>query len=149
MDQFRNFFSTSRGRGVAIAGCVLTLVIVAYSARSAFGPSEIANMSRHRTFVCSETGKSFEANVDMGMSVPIHSPYSGKNTGYEAELCYWKADGGTKEKPTAVLLNDWIGKKGPTFCPDCKRLVVGHNPTPEMRGTPPPTEAEYMSRRAR
>jgi hypothetical protein len=149
MEKMSHFFSTPRGRGVAIGGCVLTLMLVVYSAKSAFGPSEIGQMSRHRTFVCSETGKSFEANVDIGMQVPIHSPYSGKNTGYEAELCYWTADGGTKQKPTAVLLNDWIGKKGPTFCPDCNRLVVGHNPTPEQRQNPPPTEAEYRSKRAR
>jgi len=77
--------------------------------------------------------------------MPVLAP-SGKNTGYEAELCYWTKDGKPKETPTPVLLNIYKGIKGPTFCPDCGRLVVGHNP-PAMEGAkPPPTKDEYTPR---
>ena len=38
----------------------------------------------------------------------------------------WKA----KLEPTYVLLNKYIGKPGPTICPDCGREVKGHNPLP-------------------
>jgi len=42
-----------------------------------------------------------------------------------------------------VLLNEATGKPGPTFCPDCGRFVVPHNPSPQMSPKPPPTKQEY------
>ena len=56
---------------------------------------------------------------------------------------FWTKDGKPKQDPTPVLLNSWIGKSGPTFCPDCGRLVVGHNPIPGPNSKPPPTKADY------
>jgi hypothetical protein len=144
-----NFFDTPLGKRAMIAGCVLALVVAFVVLRNTFGDSAAVAASKHRPFVCSETGKPFDATVEIGTVIPVHSPFSGKDTGFPAELCYWNADGSVRKKPTYVLIKEYLQQKGPTFCPDCGRLVVGHNPTPEMRPTPPPTEAEYAERHSR
>ena len=115
-----------------------------------FAPSPEVAQANDRIYICSETGKSFHVSLsDLdGKTVPIYSPYSHKNTGYPAELCYWNADGTPKKDPTPVLLNSDIGKPEPTFCPDCGRLVVGHNPMPVPGRQPPPTQAEMEARSA-
>jgi hypothetical protein len=99
-------------------------------------------------FICTETGKTFRHTNEIGEMQPIHSPFSGRDTGVPAEPCYWTRDGGIKSEPTWVLLNELAGKPGPTFCPDCGRLVVGHNPPAEDGHTPPPTQREYEARAA-
>jgi len=99
-------------------------------------------------YICTETGKPFRHQIKMGESLPIESPYSGKKTGVPAEACYWNADGTTRKEPVWVLLNQWIHKPGPTFCPDCGRLVVGHNPPPGPGARPPPTSTEYYARKS-
>jgi hypothetical protein len=136
--------------GQAAAVIVIIAVgIFAYNqVRSLFGQSDAAAHANDRIFVCSETGKSFHVTLNASTQVPARSPYSGKNTGYPAELCYWTADGHVKSDPTPVLLNVYIGKSGPTFCPDCGRLVVGHNPRAQPGMNPPPTKAEYEARYA-
>ncbi len=108
---------------------------------------EAPNDAYSTVYICSETGKTFRHTNQMGEEIPILSPYSGQNTGYVAERCYWNADGTIKKKPTYVLLNsDLPGKENePTFCPDCGRLVVGHNPAPDPNNPhPPPTRDEWM-----
>jgi hypothetical protein len=80
--------------------------------------------------MCSETGMTFEYTVHEGDQWPVLSPFSKKKTGYPAECCYWTKDGKRKATPTYVILNEDIGKPGDTFCPDCGRLVIGHNPPP-------------------
>ena len=82
------------------------------------------------------------------MTMPVLSPFSGKNTGYPAELCYWTKDGSIKTDPTPVLLNTYIGDNSPTFCPDCGRLVVGHNPRAVAGAHAPPTKQEWESKHA-
>lgn len=81
-------------------------------------------------YVCSETGKAFEHIRQMGEMEPVYSPLSKKNTGYRAEKCFWTKDGKVKTTPTYVLLNELVGKLGPTLCPDCGRLVEPHNKRP-------------------
>jgi hypothetical protein len=108
---------------------------------------DLAENSRNRWFVCTETGKPFRKELEPGMTFPVVSPHSGKPTGVEAELCYWTKDGQPKEDPTPVLLNERAGKSGPTFCPDCGRLVVSRNRLPMAGAKPPPTQAEYAARR--
>jgi len=82
------------------------------------------------TYICSETRKTFEHKPQVGEKIPVMSPYTNRKTGYIAEECFWTRDGKRKSKPTYVLLNEHIGKKGPTICPDCKRIVYPHNPMP-------------------
>jgi hypothetical protein len=146
MTGVREFLNTTAGRVVAIALMAVALLVSGFVIWNSVGASEAARLSRDRLFICSETGKQFECELKAGMSIPTRSPYSGKETGYPAELCFWTKDGKTKSEPTAVLLNRWVGKPGPTFCSDCGRLVVGHNPAPGPDVRVPPTQAEYRPR---
>lgn len=82
------------------------------------------------TFYCIEAKKPFEYSLLEGDKWPVISPFTGKATGYPAERCYWTKDGKRKAEPTYVLLNETLGKSGDTICPECGRLVVGHNPAP-------------------
>jgi hypothetical protein len=143
----RTFFESSAGKAAAVGICLFGLALaVVFVSRSVGDPT--ARNSTDRVFVDAENGKTFYYTLKVGDRVPVKSPYSGKNTGFEPERCFWTADGKVKAEPTYVLLNDVLGKDGPTFCPDCKRLVVGQNPVASAGGTPPPTEAEYQQRRA-
>jgi hypothetical protein len=143
MAESSSFFDKPAGKIVAgivlVAGIGLILWTILTSA--AGGAAAAAN---RRLFVDAATGKSYWVDLDDVSDVPAQVPGGGK-TGYPAELCFWTADGKTKDEPTGVLLNETVGKSGPTFCPDCKRLVVGHNPPPADGVPPPPTEAEYRA----
>ena len=87
----------------------------------------------------------FTVHLSTGMTIPIDAP-SGAKKGYPAERCYWTKDGHVKSEPTYVVLNTRLGKPEPTFCPDCGRLVVAHNPLAEEGQRPPQTEEEYKQR---
>ena len=72
----------------------------------------------------------------MGDKPPVKCKKCGKMAAYQAETCYWIKDASgewkAKKKPTYVL---WKKRVNPeteekTFCPDCGREVVGHNPPP-------------------
>lgn len=98
-----------------------------------------------------EDGHAFRHELVAFDDKPVLSP-SGK-PGFRAELCYWTREGKSKPKPTPtpVLLNSAIGKPGPTFCPDCDRLVTALNAPPvpglsDDEQRPPPTRAEYESK---
>lgn len=60
---------------------------------------------------------------------PVKSPTTGKLSGYPVEICF-SSDECRKNKGTWVVLNSYLGKDEPSFCPVCKSLVVGHNPLP-------------------
>ena len=142
----RDFLNGTSGRAVAAIVGIVGLVIVVYAVKSNFGATDGASTSRERIFICSETLKQFNHDLKDGETVPVYSPKSGKKTGYPAELCYWTKDGKVKEEPTAVLINEWAGKTGPTFCPDCGRLVVAHNPAPHPGSKPPPLKEQYVAK---
>lgn len=145
MDGLRKFINGPGGNILAIVLVVLGVgggAWYLYSA-SANNPANIAN---RRIFIDATTGKPFNVDLTDVAEVPVKAP-SGGMTGYPAELCYWTADGKPKADPTPVLLNERMGKEGPTFCPDCKRRVVGHNPQAMEGAKPPPTEAEYRAGR--
>lgn len=127
-----------------MALAILAVGLAAYMVKSSVSSPTVA-AERERIFIDSQTGKAFNHEMVLGETIPVEAPSGGK-TGYPAELCYWTKDGQPKKDPTAVLLNSWIGKPGPTFCPDCGRLVVPRNPMamPGMR--PPPTQEEYEKR---
>jgi hypothetical protein len=140
----QRFFATRNGQ--VVAGIVVGVGVIAaiLAIRSAWR-SDIATFSRERPFVDAATGKPFEYTISVGDTYPVNAPSGGK-TGYPAELCYWTKDGKPKTDPTPVLLNAWTKKPGPTFCPDCGRLVVPHNPPPRPGDAPPPTATEYSAR---
>jgi hypothetical protein len=142
------FLNSTPGKIVVAVALLLSFSLAGYMSWRFFRGSDAVIQANDRVYVCSETGKSFHVNLAnlIGKEIPIYSPFSGKNTGYPAELCYWTADGQTKTDPTPVLLNESVGKSGPTFCPDCGRLVVGHNPMPAANVKPPLTRAEWDQR---
>lgn len=145
MSPIRGLLAGTAGKAVAIAIAVVAVSIAIFMCVSFF-KGETPDFASYTTYVCSETNKSFRHKNIMGETLPILSPYSGKNTGYPGEACYWNADGTLKEDPTWVLLNEATGKSGQTFCPDCGRLVVGHNPHPKRGAKAPPLRAEISSR---
>lgn len=140
LGQIRIYFT--RRKTLLIALLFASGAVIYNSVRTNIGLTDAAAASRRRVFICSETGKTFEAIIGAGTAAVVKSPHSGKLTGYLAELCYWTADGQIKQTPTAVLLNERIDKPGPTFCPDCGRLVARDNPS-AMAGYAPPTREEY------
>jgi|CXWL01.1.fsa_nt_gi hypothetical protein len=125
-DQRRKTILAGVGAGAAM---LLLLFLVVQSIRASVGGS--AASSRTRTLVCADTGKVFEEfSIGKDASFPIENPKTGKKSLWIAEACYWTRDGGAKLTPTWVLLNANKGIKDPTLCPDCGRVVVGHNPMP-------------------
>jgi hypothetical protein len=143
MAGLREFLNGPAGKGIAIGVVVIGLAVGFFSMRKNLGAGEAAYLSTDRVFIDTENGKTFTHTLKVGDMIPIKSPYSGKNTGVEAERCYWTKDGKAKTTPTYVLLNSRKGASEPTFCPDCGRLVVPLNPSAVVGGTPPPTKEEY------
>lgn len=141
IESLRRLLETSAGRIGAICVAVVMLVISGFIVHGSM-KSETPSAAFQTMFICTETGKTFEHKNKIGETQPILSPYSGKKTGVPAEPCFWTADGGTKKEPTWVLLNELAGKPGPTFCPDCGRLVMGHNPPPGPGARVPPKQGE-------
>lgn len=99
-------------------------------------PYELSATANQRTFVCAETGKSFQHDLTNGEAEPILSPFTSRNTAWEGEPCYWTKDGNAKKSPTWVVLKKRMGLEEATYCPDCGREVVGHNAEVNM----PPQE---------
>jgi hypothetical protein len=143
MAGLREFFESGAGKIAAMVFGLVALIIAVVMIVRTFGHSEAASLSTDRVYIDTETGKTFNYTIKPGDLSTIKSPYTGKLTGVEAERCYWTKDGKPKKDPTYVLLNERAGKPGPTFCPDCGRLVVPLNPPASTIGPPPPTKAEY------
>ena len=144
LEKLREFFRSPAG--MAVAGVVVLIgLYFAVSAVRGISTSEAEQLSANRAFIDVKTGKPYRYEVKPGTSIPAPAP-SGGNTGYPAELCYWTKDGKEKKDPTFVLLNTFKGNKEPTFCPDCGRLVVPHNPRPGPDVKVPPIQEEYKQR---
>jgi len=143
MAGLREFLNGPAGKGIGIGVVAIGLGVGFVSMRKNLGSGEAAYLSTDRVFIDTENGKTFSYTLKVGDMTPVKSPYSGKNTGVEAERCYWTKDGKTKKDPTYVLLNSRKGGSEPTFCPDCGRLVVPLNPSGIVGGTPPPTKEEW------
>jgi hypothetical protein len=146
MDAIRKFLDSDSGKIAGGVFAVLAIFLVIWAVRAQFADPPEVEMANNPMWIDSATGKPFRAALVIGDKVPIEAP-SGGRTGYLAEACWWTADGKVAKEPTWVLLNEAVGKQGPTFCPTCKRLVVGLNPMAEEGKTPPPTEAEFKPRR--
>lgn len=134
----------SRGGRVAACGLAAVGVVALGLAARQLGGG-VAATSAERVFIDAHTGDAFVHTLSAGEMVPVASPHSaGAAVGYEAEPCYWTADGQLKPEPTWVLPRVKVEPSaGPTFCPDCDRLVVPLNPAgPEA----PPTSREYAAR---
>ncbi|MEM6312651.1 MAG: hypothetical protein AAF743_01090 [Planctomycetota bacterium] len=146
---FREWLQSPVGKYVAV-GVVSVLVVVAlFVVFSSLGESDAASASRSRTYIDATTGETFNVTFSEGdVSSPVEAP-SGGMTGYPAEQCTWTKDGGIRDEPVFVLLNRYVGKDGPTFCEECDRLVQLQNEGAYAGATPPPTRADFESRRNR
>lgn len=143
LERLRKFFESKQGRAAAFVIVLIGVCLAVFSAVKNLGPSDAVKLSRERVFVDAESGKGFEYTLREGDHIPVESPFTGKKTGFPAELCYWTADGKIKSEPTYVHL---VGLE-PQFCPDCHRLVRPYNPVPQSGDKPPPTETEFKSGR--
>ena len=144
LEAIRKFLQTRAGAATAGILVVVALLVAFFVLKSSF-TSEAEELAANRTYIDATTNKPFHVRLEAGMELPIKAPSGGK-TGYPAEMCYWTKDGKLRKEPYAVLLNSWVGKAEPTFCPDCGRLVRPHNPVPAPGDRPPPTAAEFKSR---
>jgi hypothetical protein len=142
----RELLKGPTGKAAAVGILLVGIALAAWSIKSTLGPDQAAVWAANATFVCAESGKPYTHQIQRGESIPMMSPFSGKKTGYPAELCNWTADGKPKEQFTPVLLNSYVNKPGPTFCPDCGRLVVPQNAPASPDRRPPPTRQEYEAR---
>jgi hypothetical protein len=142
LEAIRKFLESSAGKAVAVLLVLAGLTGAFFAVRGVF-TSEAEQEARDRMFIDAETGKAFPYTLEMGTPIPIKAP-SGKLSGYPAEACYWTKEGKPKNDPTWVFVSSvWKGGNEPTFCPDCGRLVVGHNPRAKEGATAPPTKEEY------
>ncbi|MCS7032719.1 MAG: hypothetical protein NZ561_01850 [Phycisphaerae bacterium] len=146
MSGIRAFLTSAGGKLTTGLILVAGVGLLIYRAIDTFGGGEMVANNRNRMFIDAETGQTFRYEIKVGDTIPVRSPYTGRNTGYEAEACFWTKEGKPKREPTWVLLNTHRGKPEPTFCPDCGRLVVPLNPAPAEGQSPPPTEAERKGR---
>ena len=144
MPKLGNVLERPLGKWISIGFAILALGAAIYEIKDLFF-SSIVSQERSRTYIDSETMKPFQHELQKGESIPVDAPSGGK-TGYPGEFCYWTKDGQIKSDPTVVLLNSWVGKKEPTFCPDCGRLVVPNNPVPTPGARPPLTREQYARR---
>jgi hypothetical protein len=148
IEKLRAFFQTGAGKAIGIGLAVIALLVMASVIWSAIGPSDAEELSTNRMFIDAKTGKPFKHTIKAGETLPVDAPSGGKS-GVPAETCFWTKDGQIKKDPTYVLLNENAipPKKGPTFCPDCGRLVTPMNPPAVAGRKPPPTQAEYKDRK--
>lgn len=118
------------GALLAVVGAVGILGFV-IARHTVLAETSAGEASRLRVVIDSETGKVYEKfKIKEGLTIPFVNPDTGKNTLFPAESCFWTKDGKAKVEPTYVLLNEVVGKPGPTLCPDCGRKVTFHNPQP-------------------
>lgn len=140
MSGIREFLNSGAGKVVSALVCVAAIGLAAFLIYTNLG-SNPAVAANQRVFMDVATGQTFGHELTIGEEIPITAP-SGQKTGYPTEACNWTKDGKPGEKIAYVVLNEMVGKTGPTFCPDCDRLVVGNN-APAVEGKrAPPTRAE-------
>lgn len=139
------FLESSAGKAAGIAFALLALAGAIYFGITSFSGNATAAEANGRMFIDAKTGQPFPHELTVGEMIPIKAP-SGGNTGFPAERCNWTTDGKPGTKTTYVLMNEWVGKPGPTFCPDCKRRITANNQPAVEGAKAPPLESEMRSR---
>lgn len=118
---------------IAVA-VLIGAVLLAWRGLSS-GPN--TRIASDRVFMCADCGKLFEHRITLGEIEPIECPNRkcGKKSAWIAETCYWTKDGKAKLEPTYVILKKrmHVDTDEKTYCPDCGREVVGHNPRPPKK----------------
>ncbi len=122
----------------------LGIALAFFVAAGAYGWSQwsgadVTSISTDRAHLCSAGCPAFEYTIRHGDIEPIECAHCGKKTGYQAEKCYWTKDASgkwaIKDEPTFVLLKRRVNRETDekTYCKDCGREVVGHNPRPTAK----------------
>ena len=108
-----------------IAASILIGIYFAYSVYSnVAGEGVPANT---RQVMDAETGKLFSEEMRPGLGPYPHvNPKTGKKTLYPIEWCYNGPCG--KKGGTPVILDPWLERAEPTYCPECGHVVRFHNP---------------------
>jgi hypothetical protein len=135
----REFLDSPKGKAIAFSLVGVGLLAVGISLWANMSPASEIQDANNPLYINAQTGQQKRLSISVGQSVP--------DGWYKAEWCYWTKDGKPTEKATPVLLNKYKGSNTPTFCPECGRLVVDHNPPAVAGDRPPPTQAEYKPRR--
>ncbi len=122
--------SKARQRILLAAALVVLIGAILWGWRvwSSAGPD--TRIASDRVFVCVDCGRVFWHTLTLGEAEPLTCRGCGKKTAWMAEACYWTKDGKAKLEPTYVILKQRMGIDEKTYCPDCGREVVGHNPRP-------------------
>jgi hypothetical protein len=118
------------GTAVLILGIFAVVKVAGF-----FGGEEHVARANMRTLMDAQTKDlfHFELTEDWG-PYPHKNPKTGTETLYPIELCFNRTCAKKKEG-TPVILNTWLGKPEPTFCPECGSLVRFHNPRTSDAGT--------------
>jgi hypothetical protein len=143
LNRFQEWLHTAVGRITVVGVLIIALADTGWSMMRYFGPNAAQQYSNAPLFIDSVTGKTFHYQLKIGDTIPVLSPFTGRNTGYPAAFSYWSKSGRILAHPEPVLLNTWLGKRGPTFAPLSGRLVVADEKPPRPGSTPPPTKAQY------
>lgn len=114
---------------ILIIVAVVAFGYAGYALWNMFGSDEAVATANSRTLKDSESGDLVEVTIQEKMPpYPHENRKTGKKTLYPTEVCW--AGECLKKGGTHVILNVWLGKDGPTYCPTCGSLVVAHNPGP-------------------
>ncbi len=112
-------------KGVLI---LVVVVLVGYVLSTLFGGDEIDDViasANTRILMCSETGELFTFDLDdIEGTYPMVNPKTGKKTLFPTVVCYAR-ECGKKPGGTRLIMNRFLGKEGPTYCPNCGVLVKG------------------------
>ncbi len=102
------------------------------------GESAAATAAHQRVLMCNECQGTFPHDLVEDEIQPIECDVCGKQAAYSPEECYWAkgADGSWQGKiePTYVILKSRMDPTSSekTLCPDCGKVVVGHNKATNM-----------------
>ncbi|RIK64269.1 MAG: hypothetical protein DCC65_14735 [Planctomycetota bacterium] len=131
--------STSDSSGKDRIKLIVAIVIFVAAAGIAWytlGGEDATDAASVRGFMCNECKEAYDYIPKEGDIEPLKCPNCGAMAGYQAEACFWTKgpDGEYKAKltPTYVILLQRLdpNTEEETVCPDCGKVVVGHNPMP-------------------
>lgn len=125
-----------RRQQIKLIVAVVVFIAAGAVAWITMGGETVEDIAADRAFICGECGAVFEHTLQIGEYTPLECDKCGKKAAYPAETCYWTKgpndEWKAKLEPTFVLLKKRVDPESDekTFCPDCGREVVGHNPPP-------------------